>query len=183
MIRKFGRVDAPVEEVRGLFQDVAGWADWMPSIESVEVRDRSAERMVAEIVQSFTGRRMRQTMEYQFGSRGYGERQVAGRMKSWEAAWWFLEPPEGRGTVVSARFEFDLGFGGLFVSPRKIDRTIEHLFQRTVERAEERLRAASPRPDEAVSEADRETRIRLFEVPEGLEVWINERRYLARPID
>lgn len=182
-MRQFGRVDAPVEQVRALFQDVAGWPDWMPSIERVEVRERSAERTVAEVSQTLGGRRLRQTLEFRYGPRGYRERQLSGRLKSYEAAWWFLEPPEGGGTVVSARFDFDLGLGGLFVSRRSVERTIGGFFRHLVEQAEERLRAA--RDETAAAEETRggETRIRLFEVPEGLEVWIDDRRYLARPVD
>ena len=56
MIRKYVRVDVRPETMRDLFREVEQWPDWMPSIESLDVLERSADRAVVRVRQRLAGR-------------------------------------------------------------------------------------------------------------------------------
>ena len=51
IIRKFGRVEAPVDTVKGVFLDLAAWPEWMPSVRSARVLESTPDRLLAEVRQ------------------------------------------------------------------------------------------------------------------------------------
>lgn len=181
MIRKLGRINAAPATVRALFQDMARWPEWLPSIVSTEIVESDEERCLAQVGQVLNGRTSRQTIELRFTPQGYVERQTVGRLKRYETDWRFLPDREGGGTLVSARIRLDLGFAGLFVSRRTVQRAIDRTFEETLRGAHEQIHAHDASGPERPSEAPfpRETRIRVYETETGLEIWIDDRRYIA----
>jgi ribosome-associated toxin RatA of RatAB toxin-antitoxin module len=185
VIRKLGRIKAAPETVRAMFRDVARWPEWLPSIVSTEIVESDAERCLALVHQVLHGRTSGQTIELRFTSQGYVERQIAGRLKHYEADWRFLPDREGGGTLVSAGIRLDLGVFGLFVARRTVQRTIDRTFEETLRGAHKQIRLlgtpAPGRPAEAP--VPRETRIRVYETVAGLEIWVDDRRYVAPAAD
>ena len=184
MIRKFGTVDAPVETVRALFADLDSWPQWMPTVRDVRVRERSANRAVAEI-DRVPGRRVQTTtFEFLFNPNGHLERQLAGKAKKWESDWRFQVGPQNTGTLVSCRLELDMGFIGLLAPARMIQRWIDQTFEKTLRGARDQVHLAAAKstvthgaPAAAVAT------IRVFATPTELEIWIGDRKYVAHAAD
>ena len=96
MIRKYARIDAEPQTLRDLFRDVKNWPSWMPSIESVQVLERSDDRALVAVRQRLVGRVSTQKLELQFDAQGHTETQISGRLKRWQTVWRFVEPPTGQ---------------------------------------------------------------------------------------
>ena len=185
MIRKYVRVDARPETMRDLFRDVEQWPSWMPSIESVEVLERSDDHAVVMVRQRLAGRVSSQKLDLRFEAQGHTETQLSGRLRRWKAVWRFVEPPTGRGTVVSTHVDIALGAARFFVPKSVVQRMIDNLHAMIVSRAEARARRREARrmptvwgvlPGQKVS-------IKVYETPTELEVWLGDRRFVLPAAD
>jgi len=181
VIRKYARVDVRPETLRDLFREVEKWPSWMPSIESLEVLERSDDRAVVVVRQRLAGRVSTQKLELQFEAQGHTETQLSGRLKHWRAVWRFVEPPTGRGTVVSTHVEIALGAVRFFVPKRVVQRMIDNLHALIVSRAEARARRREARRMPTVWGVlpGQKLSIRIYETPTELEVWLGDRRFVV----
>ncbi len=180
MIRKYARIDASPSTVLAIFRDVGRWAAWMPTIEALEVRERSDDRFVVDVREHLMGRVMQRTLDLQFNPRGFVERQTAGRLKRWKTVWRFSDPPGGRGTVVSTDIDIDLGMLRYFVPQRMLQRTVDRMHDEIVSRAEARARRREELHPPTVWGVlpGQELSIRVYETATELEVWFGERRFV-----
>jgi ribosome-associated toxin RatA of RatAB toxin-antitoxin module len=180
MIRKYIRVDARPETLRDLFREVEQWPSWMPSIESVEVLERSDNRAVALVRQRLAGRVSTQKLELLFEAQGHTETQLSGRLKHWKAVWRFVEPPTGKGTVVSTHVEIGLGASRFFVPMSVVQRMIDNLHALIVSRAEARARRREAKRMSTVWGIlpGQKLSVRIYETPTELEVWLGDRRFV-----
>ncbi len=119
MIRKLARIDAPVEVVLKIFRDTDAWGQWMPGVASTRTLDGDGDRRMVEVILLVFGRRLVQKLECRERDGSLIHHQVEGWFRKWEAVWTFRPPPEGGGTIVSLRLEFDLGVAGFFI-PRRL---------------------------------------------------------------
>jgi ribosome-associated toxin RatA of RatAB toxin-antitoxin module len=183
MIRKFGSVDAPPPEVRRILLDIESWPQWMPGIRATRILERSEKRILAEVTRSEFGAVHKTRLEFFLSSTGYLERQVKGIARRWEGDWRIVESPSGNGSIVSCNLDVDLGFYGIFMPGRMMQRTIDRSFEkimRGVEKRVERQRSASA-TDRSSSLLAGVHRIQVFATPTGLEIWLDDRKYVARP--
>ena len=180
MIRKYARIDTKPETVRDLFRDVDNWPSWMPTVESVDVVERSDDRAVVVVRERLAGRMTTQKLELVFEAEGHTETQLSGRLKRWRAVWRFAEPPTGAGTIVSTHVDIDLGMARYFVSKRVVQRMVDDLHERIVSRAEARARSREARRMPTVWGVlpGQTLEIRVYETPTELEVWLGERRFV-----
>jgi ribosome-associated toxin RatA of RatAB toxin-antitoxin module len=182
LIHKFGTVDAPVDVVRRYFSDIESWPQWMPTVRAVRILERSEKRVVAEIDRVQRRRTQTATFEFNVDPTGQRERQIKGPAKRWEADWRFQVGPRNTGTVVSCRLELDMGIAGLFAPAKLIQRWIDHTFDETLRGVGDQARlvgATRAAGESAQAEAEISS-IRVFATPTELEIWIGDRKYLAR---
>jgi carbon monoxide dehydrogenase subunit G len=180
VIRKYARIDAKPETVRTIFREVEQWQSWMPSIESVQVIERSEERALVVVRQRMAGRMSVQKLDLQFDEQGYTETQISGRLKRWKAVWRFAEPPTGKGTVVSTQVDISLGMARFFVPYRVVQRMIDELHEKIVDRAEARARRREAKRMPTIWGVlpGQKLEIRVYETPTELEVWLGDRRFV-----
>ena len=185
MIRKYVRVDAHPETMRDLFREVEQWPSWMPSIESVEVLERSDDRAVVMVRQRLAGRVSSQKLDLQFEAQGHTETQLSGRLRRWKAVWRFVEPPTGRGAVVSTHVDIALGAARFFVPKSVVQRMIDNLHAMIVSRAEARARRREARRMPTVWGVlpGQKLSIKVYETPTELEVWLGDRRFVLPAAD
>ncbi len=181
MLRKFGRIDAPVELVKEHFLDLASWPEWMPTIKSARVLETSSDRLVAEFRQHSMGRVSTLQMEFLIRPSGYLERQLAGRLRRWDAEWKFSPPPEGSGTVVSMRLDVEVGGLGSLAPKRMVYRAIGRIFDQIIVNVQQRLsrRLAARDAERAAGGEAEELRVRIFTAGEEIEIEIGDRRFVA----
>jgi ribosome-associated toxin RatA of RatAB toxin-antitoxin module len=185
MIRKYARIDARPETVRGIFRDVERWPSWMPTIEALEVLERSEDRARVQVRERLLGRVSRRTLQLDFDHQGFVERQIAGRLKRWKTVWRFVDPPTGTGTVVSTLIDIDLGMMRYLVPRRSVQRLLDHFHDEIVSRAEARARRREETRPQTVWGVlpGQELSIRVYETPTELEVWFGERRFVLPAAD
>ncbi len=185
MTHKFGTVDAPMEEVRRCFSDIESWPQWMPGVRAVRVLERSDTRALVALDRVSRRRIQKTTVELFFTPNGVHERQVAGQVKNWDARWRFQVGPRNTGTLVSCRLELDLGLVGLFVSAKKIQRWIDRTFEEALQgvRDQLRLEGSTRAAEERARPEPRVSRIQVFATPTELEIWIDDRKYVAHAAD
>lgn len=180
MIRKYARIDASPDTVMTIFRDVERWASWMPTIEALEVRERSESRSLVEVRERLMGRVMTRTLELSFDDRGFVERQISGRLKRWKTVWRFSDPPAGRGTVVSTVIDIDLGMMKYVIPRRTVQGMLDRFHDEIVSRAEARARRREQAHPPTVWGVlpGQKLSIRVYETPTELEVWFGERRFV-----
>jgi len=188
MIRKLGRVSAPLGIVRSMFFDIESWPDWMPDFRAVRLLDGSGDRLLYEVKQVQGSGIRTSRLEYRFHETGYAERLVSKGylMKAWTADWNFQEPPAGDGTVVTCRVEAKVRFLGIAAPRMIVQSVIDKYFARLLVSAEaqaRRLMTPEKADDEPRTGAPEQVRIQLFATPDGLEVWIGDQKYVAFPED
>lgn len=177
-VRKFAHLPAPPALVQEIFADVESWPAWMPGVRSVEVLERSGERVRATVDQTLRGRSARQLMEFHFHPDGMRQIQLAGWFKKWDARWRFLDPPERGGTTVALTVDLDLGLVGL-LSPRSlVESTIDDIFRQVVRGAGSRTEEAMRRG--GIAGEPGEILVEILQVPGGLEVKWASRRFTLR---
>lgn len=173
-MRLLSRIAVPTAAARETFAEVDTWPLWMPGVERLEVLERSEQRLLIDVDLRQMGTHWRQTQEIRFTSDGLRQRQVAGKIRRWEAEWRFLEPPDGRGTTVSLGVDLDLGLLGVVIPNRFLQRSLEEGFEETLRRIQERAVTGGPVPTSPRS------LLRLVRTLGGLEVEIGEGRYRLR---
>jgi ribosome-associated toxin RatA of RatAB toxin-antitoxin module len=185
LTHKFGTVDAPVAEVHRCFSDIESWPQWMPGVRAIRVLERSGARALVELDRSTRRRRQKTTAELVFTPNGLHERQVTGPIKEWDAKWRFQVGPGNAGTLVSCQLELDLGFIGLFVPAKSIERWIDRTFEKVLQGVRDQLRLARSAnvAEERAQPAARTSRIQVFATPTELEIWIDDRKYVAHAAD
>jgi len=183
MIRKFGGVDAPPEEVRRILLDIESWPQWMPNIRATRVLERSEKRILAEVTRAEFGAVHKTRLEFLLSATGYLERQVKGFTRRWEGDWRIVGSPTGHGSIVSCKLEVDLGIYGIFMPGRVLQRTIDRSFEKIMRGVEKRVERQhnDSTTDRSGSLLDGVDRIQVFATPTGLEIWLDDRKYVARP--
>lgn len=185
MIRKFGTVEVPVEVVRRTFADLESWPQWMPTVRAVRVLERSENRGVAEIDRFQRRRVQTTTFEFVFKPNGQIERQIAGPARKWESAWRFQDGPHGTGTLVSCRLDLDMGLLGLLAPSKMIQKWIDRTFAKTLRAVQDQAKLAqtASATDKTVQADAQTSGIQVFATPTELEIWIGDRKYIARAAD
>ena len=185
MIRKFGTVDAPVDVVRGIFADIESWPQWMPSVQTTRILERSDSRVVAEIDRRIGRRARTATFEFRFKPDGHVEHQIRGSAKKWESQWRFQVGPRHVGTLVSCRLQLDMGIIGLLASSKRIQRWIDRTFEETLDglQRQARLDADKTVAGKGARSEVPISRIQVFATATGLEIWIDGRKYVAHAAD
>ena len=183
MIRKFGSVAVDPDQAREIALAAEHWPQWMPNIKSTKVIEQSAQRTLVEVRRS-QGRRMHKTrLELLPTSSGYTERQISGLARRWELDWEFRKAPGGEGAIVSCRFDVDLGFFGIFIPRRTVQRLVDRTFEKILRGLEAQARGTVEGGEESrlrpvLSLADVES-IRIFATESELEIWLGDRKYVA----
>ena len=183
-MRKFTIVDAPVERVRAAYLDLERWPEWRPGIRRLGILHREEGRARAVLSQRIAGRYHDLTFDFDFYPDGFRERQIRGWLKKWVADWRFQPLPSGAGTVVSMSVDLEVGLIGLVVSRRRISRIVEGMFRETAARVERWIRSSATRRRAAAATPPGPVqRIRILRTVGGLEVWLDDQRFLAHPAD
>ncbi|MCP4661760.1 MAG: hypothetical protein GY856_40680 [bacterium] len=182
MIKKLIRIDAPLRLVKDMFCDTDAWPQWMPGVNSCRTLREGDDCRVIEVHLSMQGKSFLQTREVRFAGNRVKQRQVAGWFRSWESEFSFHQPPDGKGTTISLRIDFDLGVRGLIIPRWVIQRMSVRLLDETTARAKARARElmAKPRPEAA---AEGESLLQIYETPDGLELWFAGRTYTLTAVD
>jgi len=183
MIRKFGSLEASPEVARRTLLDLESWPEWMPNIRSLEVLERSESRIVAAVRRAEYGTVHNTRLEFLLTPTGYVERQLSGMARKWEGDWQFQPAPGGEGSVVSCRLEVDLGLFGIFMPRRAVQRVVDRTFEEILRRVDQRV--SGGKSISAATAADARTaldvgRIRILATPSRLEIWLGDRKYVAR---
>ena len=183
-MRKFTTIDAPVELVKAAYLDLEQWPQWRPGIRRVEILSREDGRARARLSQRIAGRYHDLVIDFEFRADGFHEHQRRGWLKKWIADWRFQPAPSGSGTVVSMDVNVEVGFLGLVVSRRRISRIVEGMFKETAARAERWVHtSATARRSTTEIQPGLARRIRIHRTVGGLEVWLDDQRFLALPAD
>lgn len=188
MIRKYGRVSAPVAIVRSMFFDIESWPEWMPDFRAVRLLEDAGDYLLYEVKQVQGNGIRTSRLEYRFHETGYAERLVSKGylMKAWTADWNFQKPPAGEGTIVTCRVDAKVRFLGIAPPRMIVQSIIDKYFARMLASAEEQARLLMT-PDEVETRIDsvpaEQVQIQLFATPDGLEVWIGDQKYVAFPED
>lgn len=185
MIRKFGAVDVPPREALAVLLDIESWPEWMPNIRAARILERAEKRILADVTRAEFGATHTTRLEFLVGRHGYTERQVKGIARRWEGTWRLTPAADGHGTVVSCSLDVDLGFYGLLMPGRLVQRTVDRSFEGIIRGIERRAERGSGGQAGGMLQGDhlaRAERIRIYATPSGLEVWIDERKYVARPV-
>lgn len=175
MIHLLSRVSIPPEAALESFRDIDSWPQWMPGLQKLEIRERHEDRFVVFAVQRQMGLTWSQLQEISITPEGLRQRQLEGNLRRWDADWRFLRPPDGNGTTISLKVDFDLGFLGTFFPGRALQRSLDNLFEKVVQEIERR--GMTP---EVVQAAEPKTFLRVVRTLRGLEVEIAGERYLLR---
>ena len=183
MIKKMTSVRAPVEQVHEIFEDFEAWPQWMPGIRRVRILDRTAETARVDMTSLMLGWTFDQTVEFHIRTDRVIQKQIAGRFKKWDAEWRLKSSENGNSTILSASFDIDLGFLGMFVPDRAVANALNDFFSELTSNAEARIRKrpaparAKVSPDQSAPTPSTETLLQVFQTADGLEVWIKEQRF------
>jgi len=185
MIKKVGRVDAPLDLVKSMFTDVASWPQWMPGVRSAKLLEEGESSKRFELRQRQGGRELTQEMEFRLDAGGMRQIQVSGAFRKWEADWRFLLPPDKRGTTLAVTLELELGLLGSLAPSRWIRETLDRMFDDMMEAARQRARRMIAEGGDTVSETRRgdEIVVEIFETASGLELWLGGRKYVLHRAD
>jgi len=182
MIKKLFKIDAPVELVKDMFCDSDAWPRWMPGVRGCRTSKEGKDYRVIEVRLSMHGRVFVQKREMRFVGNRVKHRQLAGWFRSWESEWAFHRPPDGKGTTVSLRVDYDLGVRGLITPRFLVQRMSDRLLDETIVRSKARARElmARPRPEAAV---EGESLLQIYETADGIEVWFAGSTYILKAMD
>jgi ribosome-associated toxin RatA of RatAB toxin-antitoxin module len=182
MIKKFARIDAPVELVREIFFDVHGWAGWMPGMKRLRVLVETDTSAVVEVFQEYMGRSFTQVFDCQFQAEGMKQAQTSGWFKRWEATWRIFKPPDQSGTTVSFELDVEIGLIGLITPRRMVQRAIDDIYNGIIRGARTRARAIVVQRKEPLQVAG-ETLLQVFETAGGLEIRIGDKKYRLEAVE
>lgn len=176
-MRRIGRIDAPVDVVRGVLADVERWTDWMPGVTQVTILESDGVESVLDVHHRQFGRIFRQKEWCRVEPDGLRQRLLEGQFKKWESRWRIVAPPDGEGTTVSCRMEVDPGFVGRLLPSGVWRGLLDRLFDDCLIGIEAQAQALTERPETAP--ADHDILLQVFETDAGLEVWVEGRRFLV----
>ncbi len=171
MIRKLARIDAPIPLLREMFSNTDDWPRWMPGVIATRTLESSAERRLVEVIQLVHGHKLVQQLECLEVGKVLRQRQAAGWLKKWEAEWSFELPPEGGGTVLGLRLDFELGLLGLVIPRGPLRRWTHNQLDETFAKARARAELLETRqrtPTLAVELG--KPLLQVYETPRGFEV-------------
>jgi len=185
VIRKFGRLAAAPEQVRTLFEDLEGWARWMPGVRAARIVAGGGDACTLAVTQEFAGRRFQQVLDCRRGATGITAKQVSGFCRRFESAWRFLPAPHGGGTTLVFELDVDFGVMGLLVPGTLIQTNIDRTFAQTVAAVRERLAAVEPAQAASVrrlsvdlgGERQDAVLLQVFQTEQGLEINVAGRCY------
>jgi ribosome-associated toxin RatA of RatAB toxin-antitoxin module len=176
-MRRISRTDAPVEIMRNVLIDYERWPEWMPGVRRVNVLEREGVESVVEVFVHQYGRTLRQKQRCRAEPDGLRQTQIEGMVKKWETRWRVVAPPEGEGSTVSLWMDVDPGFMGRLLPSGVWRGIMDRLFEDCLAGAEAQALALYEQPSPAP--ADRNVLLQVFETDEGLEVWVEGRRFLV----
>jgi len=176
-MRRICRVDAPPEVVLGVLKDYERWPDWMPGVQQVAILESDGLESVVEVFLRQYGRNLRQKQRCRIEPDGLRHTQLEGQFKTWEARWRVVAPPEGEGSTVSLWMDVDPGFVGRLLPSGVWRGILDRLFEECLAGAEAQALALTEQP--AAAPADRDVLLQVFETDDGLEVWVEGRRFLV----
>jgi hypothetical protein len=176
----------PPDVVQELFGQIETWPQWMPGVCRVRVLERQADYARAELRTVLMGHELEQTVEFRRCGCRFLQRQIAGRVKKWDAEWNLLPTPDGKGTSLSVALDIELGILGLFVPQRTVRNGVNEWFGQLARRVEERVRCvlAERQPASPTAGCDDrgETLLQVYQCPDGLEVRVGGQRYYLRTL-
>ncbi len=176
MIRKYARLNAPVQLLTDIFADTGRWDHWMPGVERVTSVRASGNMEIVDLDLRHMGRQFRQRVERRVIGSSVRVKQISGLFKSWQSTWSFSPAPGDAGTTVSSEQEFDLGMMALVVPARWVQDEIDRLFDETVAGARRELHARASATGAGAEESG-ETVLEVYETRTGFEVWVGGRRF------
>jgi len=176
-MRRIGRIDAPVDVVRAVLADVERWTDWMPGVTQVTILESDGIESVLDVHHRQFGRIFRQKEWCRIEPDGLRQKLLEGQFKKWESRWRVLAPPDGEGSTVSLRMEVDPGFVGRLIPSGVWRGMLDRLFEECLSGAEAQAQTLTEKP--AAARVDQEVLLQVFETDDGLEVWIEGRRFLV----
>jgi len=175
-MRRIGRVDAPMDVVRGVLIDCESWPKWMPGVQQVTILESDGIESVLDVQFYQFGRKFRQKQWCRAEPDGLRQTLLEGQFKKWESRWRLVTPPEGEGTTVSLRMEVDPGFIGRLLPSGVWRGLLDRLFEDCLTGVEEMAEKLVEKPEPPPS--DHEVLLQVFETDKGLEVWVEGRRFL-----
>jgi len=175
-MRRIGRIDAPVDVVRSVFADVERWTDWMPGVTQVTILESDGVESVLDVHHRQFGRNFRQKEWCRIEPDGLSQRLLEGQFKKWESRWRVVAPPDGEGSTVSLSMDVNPGFVGRLLPSGVWRGMLDRLFEECLAGAEAQALALCEQPAPAPPHHD--VLLQVFETADGLEVWVEGRRFL-----
>ena len=175
-MRRIHRIDAPVDVVRGVLTDFERWPDWMPGVREVTILESDGVESVLEVIHHQFGRNLRQKQWCRIEPDGLRQTQLEGQFKKWESRWRVATPPDGEGSTVTLRMEVDPGFVGRLLPSGVWRGLLDRLFEDCLAGIEEMAEEHTEKVETLA--VDHEVLLQVFETDDGLEVWVEGRRFL-----
>jgi ribosome-associated toxin RatA of RatAB toxin-antitoxin module len=176
-MRRISRIDALPTVVRGVLVDYERWPDWMPGVQQVDILESDGVESVVGVYLHQYGRNLRQKQRCRVEPDGLRQTQLEGQFKKWEARWRVIAPPEGEGSTVSLSMDVDPGFVGRLLPSGVWRGMLDRLFEDCLTGIEEMAEGLAEKPE--TSPIDHKVLLQIFETDDGLEVWVEGRRFLV----
>ena len=176
-MRRFGSIDAPKEVVQQVFVDFVRWPEWMPGVQEVTVLEAGENEAVLDVVHHQFGKAFHIKQRCRIEPDGLRQSQISGKFKSWESRWRFVTPPEGEGTTVSCEMQLDPGLVAFFLPKRVLRGFLDRLYEDCLSGAEAQARVLTESAE--ASATDRDVLLQVFETDDGLEIWVEGRRFFV----
>jgi ribosome-associated toxin RatA of RatAB toxin-antitoxin module len=176
-MRRIGRIDAPVDVVLGVLADVEGWIDWMPGVTQVTILESDGIESVLDVHHRQFGRIFRQKEWCRVEPDGLRQRLLEGQFKKWESRWRVVAPPDDEGSAVSLGMEVDPGFVGRLLPSGVWRGILDRLFEECLTGLEKMAEELGEKPEPLP--VDDKVLLQVFETDDGLEVWVEGRRFLV----
>ncbi len=182
MITFYGQVAVDTETVRRLFEHTDAWPEWMDGITDSRVLRGDADGRELALKQRLHGMNFTQVLQCRFFSDRMETEQLREGIKRWKCDWHFSPAPQGEAsTTLRCDIVMELGgMLGLLASRKQIHDFLEDTFNRTLAGLERQAAGLNP---QARDETDAQAFLRLYETPEGLELWLEGKRYKLLPKD
>lgn len=175
MIRKFARINAPVQMLTEIFADSRRWPQWMAGIEKATLVRTSDGLGIVDLELQTMGRRFEQRIECRLAGSAIRMKQVSGILKKWESTWSFAPAPGETGTTVACELDFDLGMMALVVPARRVQDEIDRAFDETIAGVRREVHARTAARDHGGEPG--ETLLEVYETGTGFEVLVVGRRF------
>lgn len=180
-MRRFASIDAPEELVMAVFADFIRWPEWMPGVQEVTVLEAGENYAVLDVGHQQFGQTFHIKQRCRIEPDGLSQSQISGKFRSWESRWRFVTPPEGEGTTVSCEMKLDPGLVAWILPKRVLRGLLDRLFEDCLRGAEMQALSISGEPETPGAEA--EVLLQVFETDDGLEIWVEGRRFFVERRD